>query len=51
MVTSIIYQQAIHLSAEFGDCDSPDIAANYLEDFKVCPNQVREEVSSAAEFK
>ena len=28
------------LSAEFGDYDSPDISANYLEDFKVCPDQV-----------
>ena len=28
------------LSAEFGDYDSPDISANYLEDFKICPDQV-----------
>ena len=26
--------------AEFGDYDSPDLSANYLEEFKVCPDQV-----------
>ena len=32
------------LSAEFGDYDSPDISANYLKDFKVCPDQVSRQI-------
>jgi hypothetical protein len=38
----LIFSSYKHIlfSAEFGDYDSPDIAANYLDDFKVCLDQV-----------
>ncbi|CAB4010595.1 band 3 [Paramuricea clavata] len=36
--------------AEFGDYDSPDISANYLEDFKVCPDQPPELVEKIHDY-
>lgn len=47
-ISSVLSDQwGIHISfaAEFGDYDSPDISENYLEGFKVCPDQVSHHIS------